>query len=151
FARTHFKPTEVISSDFCRGLVADDENDQSATAAAFEVLQFIAGQRLKAGRLTVIDATNVQPEARRELVMLAREHDVLPTAIVLDLPEKLCAERNAGRPDPRSAWRATTRPSCARRCAARTSSAATASTPRWTSWTPRPRSSGPAWSGSSTA
>jgi polynucleotide kinase-phosphatase len=99
FARTHFKPTEVISSDFCRGLVADDENDQSATAAAFEVLQFIAGQRLKAGRLTVIDATNVQPEARRELVMLAREHDVLPAAIVLDLPEKLCAERNADRPD----------------------------------------------------
>jgi protein phosphatase len=99
FARAHFKPTEVISSDFCRGLVADDENDQSATKAAFEVLQFIAGQRLAAGRLTVIDATNVQPEARRELVMLAREHDVLPAAIVLDLPERLCAERNAGRPD----------------------------------------------------
>ena len=99
FARTHFKPTEVISSDFCRGLVSDDENDQSATADAFEVLRFIAGKRLAAGRLTVIDATNVQPEARRELVMLAREHDVLPTAIVLDLPEKLCAERNAGRPD----------------------------------------------------
>ncbi len=99
FARTHFKPTEVISSDFCRGLVSDDENDQSATADAFEVLRFIAGKRLAAGRLTVVDATNVQPEARRELVMLAREHDVLPAAIVLDLPEKLCAERNAGRPD----------------------------------------------------
>ena len=99
FARAHFKPTEVISSDFCRGLVADDENDQSASPAAFAVLQFIAGQRLTAGRLTVIDATNVQPEARRELVTLAREHDVLPVAIVLDLPEKLCAERNAGRPD----------------------------------------------------
>ncbi len=101
FARAHFKPTEVISSDFCRGLVADDENDQSATAAAFEVevLHFIAGQRLAAGRLTVVDATNVQPEARRELVALAREHDVLPAAIVLDLPDKLCAERNKGRPD----------------------------------------------------
>jgi len=99
FARAHFRPTEVISSDFCRGLVADDENDQSATPAAFEVLQFIAGQRLKAGRLTVVDATNVQPEARRDLVMLAREHDVLPVAIVLDLPEKLCADRNRTRPD----------------------------------------------------
>ena len=99
FARAHFKPTEVISSDFCRGLVADDENDQSATPDAFEVLRFIAGKRLASGRLTVVDATNVQPEARRELVMLAREHDVLPVAIVLDLPEKLCAERNAGRPD----------------------------------------------------
>jgi protein phosphatase len=99
FARQHFKPTEVISSDFCRGLVADDENDQSATPAAFEVLHFIVGQRLKAGRLTVVDATNVQPEARRDLVLLAREYDVLPVAIVLDLPEKVCAERNARRPD----------------------------------------------------
>jgi len=99
FARTHFKPTEVISSDFCRGLVADDENDQSATPVAFEVLRFIVAKRLAAGRLTVIDATNVQPEARRDLVQLAREHDVLPAAIVLDLPEKLCAERNATRPD----------------------------------------------------
>ena len=99
FARAHFKPTEVISSDFCRGMVADDENDQSATPAAFELLHYIAGKRLAGGRLTVIDATNVQAEARRELVVLAREHDVLPVAIVLDLPEKLCAERNASRPD----------------------------------------------------
>jgi len=99
FARAHFKPTEVISSDFCRGLVADDENDQSATPAAFELLHYIAGRRLAGGRLTVVDATNVQPEARRELVLLAREHDVLPVAIVLDLPEKICAERNASRPD----------------------------------------------------
>ena len=99
FARAHFKPTEVISSDFCRGMVADDENDQSATPAAFELLHYIAGKRLAGGRLTVVDATNVQPEARRELVLLAREHDVLPVAIVLDLPEKLCAERNASRQD----------------------------------------------------
>ena len=100
FARAHFKPTEVISSDFCRGLVADDENDQSATPAAFELLHYIAGQRLTAGRLTVIDATNVQPEARRELVALAREHDVLPVAIVLDLPEKLCARAQRQPPGP---------------------------------------------------
>jgi len=99
FARAHFKPTEVISSDFCRGLVADDENDQSATPAAFELLHYIVGKRLAGGRLTVVDATNVQPEARRELVALAREHDVLPVAIVLNMPEKLCAERNAGRKD----------------------------------------------------
>jgi protein phosphatase len=99
FARAHFKPTEVVSSDFCRGLVADDENDQAATPAAFAVLRYIAGQRLAGGRLTVIDATSTKPEDRRDLVMLAREHDVLPVAIVLDLPEKLCAERNAARPD----------------------------------------------------
>ena len=99
FARQHFGRFEVLSSDFCRGLVADDENDQSATAAAFEVLHHIAGVRLDAGRLTVVDATNVQSGARRSLVALARAHDVLPVAIVLDLPERVCLERTAARPD----------------------------------------------------
>lgn len=99
FAKTHFLPTEVLSSDHYRGVVADDENDQGASAAAFEVLRFIAGKRLAAGRLTVIDATNVQQEARKPFVALAREHHVLPVAIVLDVPEKVCQARNASRPD----------------------------------------------------
>ncbi|NJP53632.1 polynucleotide kinase-phosphatase [Streptomyces sp. SBST2-5] len=99
FARRHFKPTEVISSDFCRGLVADDENDQSASRDAFDVLHYIAGKRLAAGRRTVVDATSVQSEARGKLIELAREHDVLPIAIVLDVPEEVCAERNAARTD----------------------------------------------------
>ncbi|MGW5615774.1 polynucleotide kinase-phosphatase [Streptomyces sp. NPDC003877] len=99
FARRHFKPTEVISSDFCRGLVSDDENDQSATEDAFDVLHYIAGKRLAAGRRTVVDATSVQSEARRQLIDLARQYDVLPIAIVLDVPEEVCAERNAARTD----------------------------------------------------
>jgi protein phosphatase len=97
FAATHFGAFEVLSSDFCRGLVADDQNDQSASTAAFEVLHYIAGKRLDAGRLTVVDATSVQPESRRQLVALARDHDVLPVAIVFDLPERLCLDRNATR------------------------------------------------------
>ncbi|MFE6945730.1 polynucleotide kinase-phosphatase [Streptomyces chartreusis] len=99
FARRHFKPTEVISSDFCRGLVSDDENDQSATRDAFDVLHYIAGKRLAAGRRTVVDATSVQQDSRRQLIELARKYDVLPIAIVLDVPEEVCAERNAGRTD----------------------------------------------------
>jgi protein phosphatase len=99
FARKQFKPTEVLSSDFCRGLVSDDENDQAATKEAFEVLHFIAGKRLAAGKLTVIDATNVQAEARKPLVALAREYHCLPVAIVLNLPEQLCQERNRQRPE----------------------------------------------------
>jgi protein phosphatase len=99
FARKHFRATEVLSSDFCRGLVSDDENSQAATGDAFEVLHFVARKRLAAGKLTVIDATNVQPEARKPLVALAREYHCLPVAIVLDLPERLCRERNEARPD----------------------------------------------------
>jgi polynucleotide kinase-phosphatase len=99
FARTHFKPTEVISSDFCRGLVADDENDQSATPEAFDLLHYIVGTRLRRGLLTVVDATNVQQAARASLVRLARNHDVLVDAIVIDVPEPVAVERNRHRPD----------------------------------------------------
>ncbi|TQJ56305.1 polynucleotide kinase-phosphatase [Streptomyces sp. NBC_00080] len=99
FAHRNFKPTEVISSDFCRGLVSDDENDQSATRDAFDVLHYIAGKRLAAGRRTVVDATSVQQDARRQLIELAKQYDVLPIAVVLDVPEEVCAERNAARTD----------------------------------------------------
>ncbi|MDF5757933.1 polynucleotide kinase-phosphatase [Spongiactinospora sp. TRM90649] len=99
FAARHFAPTEVISSDFCRGLVADDENDQAATRDAFDVLRYIAGTRLRRGLLTVVDATSVQREDRRVLIDLARSHNVLADAIVLDVPERVAVERNAARPE----------------------------------------------------
>src|SRR5947209_8039838 len=94
FARKHFLPTEVLSSDACRGTVSDNENNQAVTKEAFAVLHFIAAKRLALGRLTVIDATNVQPEARKPLVELARKYHCLPVSIVLNLPEKVCHERN---------------------------------------------------------
>jgi protein phosphatase len=99
FAARHFRPTEVISSDFCRGLVSDDETDQGATRAAFEVLHFIAAQRLEGRRLTVVDATNVEPKARKDLLALAKRHHALAVAIVLDVPAATCRERNAARPE----------------------------------------------------
>ena len=99
FASRHFKSTEVVSSDDCRAMVADDATDQAATPDAFDVLNFIAAKRLRAGRLTVIDATSVQSEARKSLVGLAREHDCMAVAIVLNMPESLCLARNRERPD----------------------------------------------------
>ncbi|AWS48895.1 polynucleotide kinase-phosphatase [Streptosporangium sp. 'caverna'] len=99
FARKHFIPTQVVSSDFCRGLVSDDENDQAATSDAFDVLHYIVGTRLKRGLLTVVDATSVQWEARKSLIELAKEHNVLVDAIVLDVPEEVAIARNEDRPD----------------------------------------------------
>jgi protein phosphatase len=99
FAAKHFLPTEVLSSDFCRGLVSDDQNNQSATQDAFDVLGYIAGKRLAAGRLTVIDATSVQPESRRVLIDLAKRHHVLCVAVVLNVPPEICLARNESRPD----------------------------------------------------
>ena len=99
FARKHFRENEVVSSDECRAIVANDENDLSATDDAFDLLHYILKKRLRNGLLTVIDATNVQPESRKGLVQLAREHHTLPVAIVLDLPQRVCEDRNKLRSD----------------------------------------------------
>ncbi len=99
FAKRHFLPTEVVSSDFCRGLVCDDENDQSVSKEAFSLLHEILRRRLALGRFTVVDATNVQHESRTALIEIAREYHCLPVAIVFDLPETLCQERNKTRAD----------------------------------------------------
>jgi protein phosphatase len=99
FARRHFLLTEVVSSDYCRGIVSDDENSLEASDDAFDLVHYIIEKRLKRGRLTVVDATNVQESARKPLVKLARKYHVFPVAIVLNLPEQLCHERNVDRPD----------------------------------------------------
>ncbi|MEM9834565.1 MAG: polynucleotide kinase-phosphatase [Bacteroidota bacterium] len=99
FAKKHFKATEIVSSDACRSIVSDDENNQAATPDAFDLLHYIAGKRLKNGLLTVVDATNVQKESRKSLVQLARQYHCLPVAIVLDVPEGLCQKRNDQRSD----------------------------------------------------
>lgn len=99
FAKRHFKPTEVLSSDFFRGMVCDDENDQSVSGEAFDLLYYAAGKRLDKMKLTVIDATNVQQSARQRIIDLAKEQNVHAVAIVLDLPEELLQERNKARPD----------------------------------------------------
>lgn len=99
FAKTHFGPYEVVSSDTCRGIVSNDENSQSATQDAFDLLYYIVGKRLKNGLLTVVDATNVQPQSRKQLVALAKEYHTLPVCIVLDMPHSLCEARNQERED----------------------------------------------------
>ncbi|MEO0628801.1 MAG: AAA family ATPase, partial [Bacteroidota bacterium] len=99
FARKYFNLYEVVSSDVCRGVVANDENDLAATNDAFELLNFIVAKRLEKGLLTVVDATNVQSESRKKLIALARAHHALPAAIVLDLPLPVCLERNRQRED----------------------------------------------------
>src|SRR5271165_1392199 len=99
FAACHFLPTEILSSDAYRAVVSDNPNAQSATTAAFDVLQYVAAWRLKLGKMVVIDATNVKPQDRASFIKLAREHDVQVYAVVLNLDERICVERNAERPD----------------------------------------------------
>jgi protein phosphatase len=99
FAGRHFRSTEVVAADHCRALITDDETNQRVTEEAFAILHTIVAMRLKFGRLTVVDATNVQPKARRPLLGIATEHRAITTALVFNLPLQLCLQRNRSRPD----------------------------------------------------
>lgn len=99
FARKHFKPTEIVSSDWARGLVSDDENSLEATNDAFELAHHLVEIRLRRRLLTVVDATNVRAEDRAKWVTIARKWDALCAAIVIDPGEDICLARNARRPD----------------------------------------------------
>jgi protein phosphatase len=99
FTKKHFLRTEILSSDYFRGLVSDDENDQSATRDAFDSLYFVAAKRLARGRLTVIDATNLRPQDRQGYVQLASRFHCPAVALVLNLPESTCLARNDSRCD----------------------------------------------------
>jgi protein phosphatase len=99
FARKHFKPTEIVSSDACRAMVADSESAMRASADAFEILYAIAAARLRHRRLAVVDATSVRRESRRRLLDIARPLNLPVVALVFDLPEALLLDRGRRRRD----------------------------------------------------
>jgi protein phosphatase len=97
FAARHFRPTEIVSSDRCRAMICDDESDQSVNGAAFSLLHHIVRTRLSLGRLTVVDATNLQTRARRPLLRLARAFQIPIVAIVFRIAPETCRTRNLAR------------------------------------------------------
>jgi len=99
FATKYFKQTEVLSSDYFRALISDDENNLGVNQQTFDTLYYVANKRLDLGLLTVIDATNLQREARASVLRLAKNQNCHAVAIVLNLPERLCHERNTNRPN----------------------------------------------------
>ncbi|MBR1863379.1 MAG: polynucleotide kinase-phosphatase [Ruminococcus sp.] len=101
FANRYFKPTEVLSSDSFRAMVCDDENDQSVSWQAFDLLYYAANKRLDNMKTTVIDATNLQKSARAQVLSLGKKQNVHCAAIVIDLPEEVIQRRNKQRPERR--------------------------------------------------
>lgn len=97
WAARHFEPTQIISSDACRGMIADDETDQAASRDAFRLLYFILGERLRRGLLTVVDSTALQPSIRAELLKIAAQHGSATVAVVFALPQEVNEHWNASR------------------------------------------------------
>ncbi|HEY7126829.1 MAG TPA: AAA family ATPase [Ktedonobacterales bacterium] len=97
WATRHFSPTQIVSSDACRGMIADDESDQTVSRDAFRLLYFILGERMRRGLLTVVDSTALQPSARSELLKIAAQHGRPAVALVFAMPADLTAQWNASR------------------------------------------------------
>lgn len=97
FAAKHFQPTQIVSSDECRALICDDPSNQRVTPLAFALMHSIIEMRLRLGRLTVADATNLKPQDRRPLIRLAERADFNTAAVVFTAPLAVCLARNARR------------------------------------------------------
>lgn len=97
FASRHFRPTQVVSSDHCRAMVSDSEEDMPASGKAFKVFRLLIDSRLSLGKLTVSDSTALTPKARRELITIGRKHDFQLVLIIFDIPFAVCSERNLSR------------------------------------------------------
>ena len=97
WAASHFLPTQIVSSDSCRAVIADDPADQSVTGHAFDLMYYILEKRMGLGRLGVADATNLKREHRTKLLRIARRFQFNTAAVVFNLPLEICLERNAAR------------------------------------------------------
>jgi len=99
WAAARFAPEAILSSDAFRAQVAGDATDQSATADAFRELHAVTRARLSHGLVTIVDATNLTPSARRSLLRMAGKAGRPTVAVAFDASLERCLAQNAARPD----------------------------------------------------
>lgn len=97
FAQRHFRPTQIISSDWARALICDDERDQRFNGQAFALVNFLVEQRLAVNRLCVVDSTALTAGARRELLDIAKKYQVPTTLMIFNVQLETCIERDQQR------------------------------------------------------
>jgi predicted kinase len=97
FAAQRFPATTIVSSDNCRAMICDDENNQKVNRDTFELFHLIIQKRLSLGRFTVADSTALQPDARLKLRDVSRRFGYLGCLLIFDIPPDICLERNKTR------------------------------------------------------
>jgi predicted kinase len=90
-------PTMIVSSDYCRTLVSDDENNQQVNRDAFDLFHYIIHKRMFQNRLTIADSTALQPVARHRLLALAQQHQYATCLLVFNASPETCLQRDSGR------------------------------------------------------
>jgi protein phosphatase len=91
------KVTSIVSSDYCRALVCDDETNQQVNRDSFDLFHYIIYKRMMQGRFTVADSTALQVEARHRMLGLARRHNYYTCIFVFDIPIETCILQDQAR------------------------------------------------------
>lgn len=94
WAQEHFAANEVVASDALRAMVGAGEDDQTASTAAFDILETIVSERVGRGLTTVIDTLGLTAGSRQRWIALAHDAGVPAHAVVFDTDPAVCEERN---------------------------------------------------------
>jgi len=105
FARTfieeHYeqglRETSIVSSDYCRALICDDDTNQRASRDAFDLFYYITQKRMLQGRFTLVDSTALQAHTRRRLLELAQHASYNACLLVFKIPAATCIQRDRSR------------------------------------------------------
>ena len=97
FAARHFAETMIVSSDRCRGLICDDENDQTVNRDAFDLFYYILQKRMRLGRFCVADSVALKPDARLKLRTLSRHFGYYGCLLIFTTPPAVCIQRDSRR------------------------------------------------------
>ena len=110
--------TEIVSSDTCRMLVADQDfidftgtSQQEAnllyemynaiSIETFQMMEQMIIARAKLNRLTFVDATHLQADQREKYFKIAKQQHIPIYGIVFDTPLDILLARDANRKQPR--------------------------------------------------
>ena len=91
-------PTSIVSSDYCRAVICDDENNQLVSRDSFELFHFILHKRMQQSVFTIADSTALKAMARYPLLDLAQRHRYTACLLIFDVPMAQCVERDQQRP-----------------------------------------------------
>jgi len=88
----------ALASDAVRGLLADDQTEQSIHIEVFATLRYLLRRRLALERpVTYVDATHLTPRERRPYVKTGQIYRCSVEAVFFDIPIEVCRERNRRR------------------------------------------------------
>lgn len=96
-AQLGLRPTSIVSSDYCRALVCDDETNQQVNALTFDLFHFIIYKRMLQSVFTIADSTALRTDARRRMLGLAHRHNYATCLLIFNIDAATCIQRDQQR------------------------------------------------------